>query len=69
MQSIDSYTINLNDLNMDGIIECPYCGRGKSYSYGAKGRQSSACSVCKNIVLWDFDCMIAYKVRARKYAS
>jgi hypothetical protein len=35
---VDSFTVNLNDLKSDGVIECPYCGRGKSYSYGAKGK-------------------------------
>ncbi len=69
MDTVDTYTVNLNDMHMDGSIECPYCQRGKTYSYGAKGKLSSACNVCKHIVLWDFDRMVAYRVRARKYAS
>lgn len=69
METVDSYSINLNDLQMDGVLECPYCGKGKDYSYGGKGQHSCPCGVCKNIVLWNFDKMKAYKVRARKFAS
>ena len=50
-------------------MECPYCHKGKTYSYGAKGKESSNCHVCGRLVLWDFDRMIAYKAKARKYAS
>lgn len=39
------------------------------YIYGATGMQSSGCSVCKRIVLWDFDHNIAYKASAKKYAG
>lgn len=63
------YTVNLNDLESTGIIECPYCGKGKAYIYGATGMQSSGCSVCKRIVLWDFDNKTAYKASAKKFAS
>jgi len=66
---VDSYTVSLDELQLDGVIECPYCSKGKSYVYGAKGMQSSTCHICKRIVLWDFDRMKAYQVKARKYAS
>ena len=63
------YTVNLNDFESTAVIECPYCGKGKAYIYGATGMQSSGCSVCKRIVLWDFDHNIAYKACAKKYAG
>ncbi|MGN0351344.1 MAG: hypothetical protein ACI4ES_06785 [Roseburia sp.] len=69
MKTAEDYFFNLDELDLAGVIECPYCGRGKSYSYGTKGMQSSKCDVCKRLVLWDYDKMLGYKVRARKYAS
>lgn len=63
------YTVNLNDLESTGIIACPYCGKGKAYIYGAARMQSSGCSVCKRIVLWDFGHNVAYKASAKKFAS
>ncbi|MDD3138859.1 MAG: hypothetical protein PHX08_07805 [Lachnospiraceae bacterium] len=68
MQTED-YLMDLNDYNLVGIIECPYCTKGKSYSYGATGKQSSPCKVCGRIVLWDYDLMKGFKARAKKYAS
>ena len=68
MESLE-LVMNLNDLVQDAVIECPYCHKGKTYSYGATGKESSTCSVCKRIVLWDFDRMVAYKAKARRYAS
>ena len=50
------YIVNLNELDTTSVIECPYCGRSKAYSYkNATGMFSSQCSTCKRIVLWDFD--------------
>lgn len=65
----EDYTVNLNDLETTGIIKCPYCGKGKAFIYSATGMQSSGCSVCKRIVLWDFDHKAAYKASAKKFAS
>ena len=31
MDTVDTYTVNLNDMHMDGSIECPYCQRGKTF--------------------------------------
>ena len=64
----EDYTVNLNDLETTGIIKCPYCGKGKAFIYSATGMQSSGCSVCKRIVLWDFDHKAAYKASAKKFA-
>ena len=61
MNAVDSYSFNLNELTLVGVLECPYCGRGKSYSYGTKGLQSSKCDVCRRLVLWDYDKM--YKLQ------
>lgn len=66
---MDSYVVNLNELKADGIIECPYCHKGKSYSYGAQGMQSIPCQVCGRIVLWDYNRMKAYRATARKFAN
>lgn len=63
------YIVNLNDLDSTGIIECPYCGKGKTNIYGATGMQSSGCSVCKRIVLWDFDRKTAYKASTKGFVS
>lgn len=65
----EDYTVNLNELETTGIIKCPYCGKGKAFIYSATGMQSSGCSVCKRIVLWDFDHKAAYKASAKKFAS
>ena len=59
--------VDLNEFDQDAVIECPYCHKGKTYSYGAKGKESCSRYNCKRLVLWDFDRMIAYKARAKKY--
>lgn len=59
--------VDLNQLSRDAIIRCPYCNKGKTYSYGARGKESCNCHVCKRLVLWDFDRMMAYKAKARKF--
>ena len=70
MQAVDSYAIvDLNTLQSDGVIECPYCNKGKSYSYGAKGKQSIPCQVCHRMVLWDYDKMTGYRATAKRFAS
>ena len=61
--------VNLNELEQDAVIECPYCSKGKRYSYGAKGKESSNCHICKRMVLWDFDNMTAFKARVKKYSE
>ena len=61
--------VDLNMLEPTSQIECPYCGKGKMYLYGATGMQSSGCYICKRIVLWDFDHQKAYKAKVRKFAS
>ena len=58
--------VDLNQLKVTGVIKCPYCIRGKVYSYGASGRSSQPCSICNNIMLCDFDRMIAYKANVKK---
>lgn len=68
MDTVDTI-INLNDLEQDAVIECPYCHKSKTYSYGAKGKESSNCHICGRLVLWDFDRMTAYRAKAKKYAS
>lgn len=59
------YVINLNKMETTAVIECPYCGKSKAYSYGASGKLSSNCSVCKRLVLWDIDEEKAYKASAK----
>lgn len=59
--------INLDEMDLDGTIECPYCSKGKTYSYGAKGKQSMPCGACHRMVLWDYDMMKAYKAKVKKY--
>ena len=59
--------VDLNEFDQEAVIECPYCHKGKTYSYGAKGKESCSVQNCKRLVLWDFDRMIAYKARAKKY--
>lgn len=59
--------IDLNELVRDAIIRCPYCGKGMTFSYGATGKESSNCYVCRRLVLWDFDRMMAYKAKAHKF--
>ena len=61
--------INLNDLSQDAVVECPYCHKGKTYSYGAKGKESSNCHVCGRMVLWDFDRMTAFRAKVRKFVG
>lgn len=35
MEKKDDYIVNINDLESDGVINCPYCCKGKAYIYGA----------------------------------
>lgn len=63
------YIVDLNSLKPDGTIDCPYCGKGKTYAYNTTGMQSSCCSKCNRMVLWDYDHMIAYKAKVRKFVS
>ena len=35
--------VDLNELDQDAVIECPYCHKGKTYSYGARGKESCSC--------------------------
>ena len=65
----EDMNVDLNDLIQDGVIECPYCHKGKTYTYAAKGRESSNCHICRRLVLWDFDRMKAYKAKAKKFVS
>ena len=61
--------IDLNELELNAVIECPYCHKGKIYAYGAKGKGSGNCFVCKRLILWDFDRLKAYKASAKKYVK
>ncbi len=60
------FVVDLNQFDQDAVMRCPYCNKGKTYAYGASGKESSNCFVCKRLVLWDFDKMRAYKAKARK---
>ncbi len=64
----DDYIVNLNDLNSDGAIKCPYCDKGRAYMYGATGMVSLSCNKCNRMVLWDYDHKTAYKAKVRKFA-
>lgn len=35
---IEDMIVDLNDLTQDGVIECPYCHKGKTYTYSAKAK-------------------------------
>lgn len=61
--------IDLNGLKQDAVLACPYCQKGKTYSYGAKGKESCNCHNCGRLVLWDFDRMMAYRAKAKKFAG
>lgn len=65
----DDCIVNLNDLESDGSITCPYCAKGRAYTYGATGMVSFPCSRCNRMVLWDYDHKTAYKAKVRKFAS
>jgi hypothetical protein len=60
---------DLNLLTSTGSIKCPYCGKSRSDMYGTTGWASNKCDNCHRIVLWDYDRMLAYKAKARKFAS
>ena len=59
--------VDLNTLNADGDISCPYCKKGKAFVYTASGMVSLKCGNCHRMVLWDFDHGTAYKANMRKY--
>ena len=59
-------TVDLNTFEIKVVLKCPYCSKGKSYSYVHSGLSSSACSNCGRIVLWDFDNGIAYKANQKR---
>ncbi len=59
--------VDLNSLDSDGSISCPYCQKSSAFLYGASGMISHACSNCTRMVLWDFDNKTAYKARVRKF--
>lgn len=61
--------IDLNNLDMNGTVICPYCGKGKDYIYNASGKVSHPCVNCKRMVLWDYDSNTAFKARVKKYVS
>ena len=65
---MDDYIVNLNDLEKDGTIDCPYWSKGRAYSYSAKGMISLSCDKCHRMVLWDFEHRVAYKATVRKFA-
>lgn len=67
-QLIIDDVFDLNTLKSNGSITCPYCGKGRSYAYNTTGMQSSSCSKCNRMVLWDYDRMKSYKARVRKFA-
>ncbi len=60
--------VDLNSLNSDGNIACPYCSKGRAYIYGATGMVSLPCGRCHQMVLWDYDNKTAYKAKVRKFA-
>ena len=60
---------DVNRLSATGSIKCPYCGKSRSDMYGTAGMASNQCGNCHRIVLWDYDRMLAYKAKARKFAS
>lgn len=65
----EDFVIDLNELEYDGTIVCPYCNKGKQYLYGDFGKTSQNCDRCHRMVLWDFDTKKAYRARVRKYVS
>lgn len=65
----DVNAIDLSQFDLLGRINCPYCDRVMVYSYGAKGRSSQSCAVCKNIVLIDYGRMKSYKAQIRRYTN
>lgn len=68
MEKKEDYIVNLNDLESDGVINCPYCSKGRAYIYGATGMVSLPCSRCRQMVLWDYDHKTSYKAKVRKFA-
>ena len=48
------YMVDLNALDKDGEVECPYCMKIVSFSYGASGKQSCQCGNCHRFVLIDY---------------
>ena len=63
------YYVDLNGMEATGVIDCPYCSKGKMYMYNSKGKASLNCGRCNKIVLWDFDKGIGFKAKPRKHAS
>lgn len=63
------YMVDLNALDKDGEVECQYCMKIVSFSYGASGKQSCQCGNCRRFVLIDYDKMKAFRVRPRKKVS
>ncbi len=61
-----SCVVDLNDLELEGQIQCPYCHKARIYSYGAKGKSSQQCPNCRNFVLWDYDQMVGFKAIIKK---
>lgn len=45
----------LSKMNPTGTISCPYCNKGKSYSFGCTGKQSQPCDKCYNMVLCEMN--------------
>ena len=53
----------------DAIVEakktvhtCPVCQKAKILSYGASGKISSHCPICRRTIMWDFDSHKAYPI-------
>ena len=44
------------------FLTCPVCQKAKILSYGASGKISSHCPICRRTIMWDFDNHKAYPI-------
>lgn len=52
----------MNDEKITAFLTCPVCQKAKILSYGASGKISSHCPICRRTIMWDFDKHNAYPV-------
>ncbi len=52
----------MNDEKITTFLTCPVCQKAKILSYGASGKISSHCPICRRTIMWDFDSHKAYPI-------
>ena len=62
--------MEMQSVELKGVIKCPVCGRNPIYVYpDTKGHVSQQCKVCEKFILIDYDKMTAITISATSQNS